>query len=144
MAEELCQGHGQQGILPEVYRVLAQAYLGASAIHEARRYAQLALHTVDEEDAYSRGTTGVILGLVLQHEGLVQEAGETLSQALTYLEEAGEAFELGWGHLMTAQLLLSVSDRAGAAGHLRQARAVFKALQAEAKVRRIDELLGQT
>lgn len=143
-AEDLCRTHGQQGTLPEVYRVLAQAYLGSGAIDEARHYAQLGMRTADEQDVYSRGTTQVVLGLVLQREGRLEESRETLRQALVHLEAADEAYELGWCHLVTAQLLLSNGDHGGAVDHLHAARVVFVALEAEAKLELIGQLLRES
>ncbi|MBM2826395.1 MAG: Guanylate cyclase protein [Dehalococcoidia bacterium] len=98
-SEGLCLAHNQKGALPEVYRVIGQAYLGSGDVAEAEKYALLGRDVVAEEDPYSQGTTRLVLALVLERQGRMDESEAEFKKAVESLEEAEEAFEIGWSHL---------------------------------------------
>ncbi|MBI2888251.1 MAG: tetratricopeptide repeat protein [Chloroflexi bacterium] len=139
-AEVLCTAGNFRSILPEIYRVLAEAYLAGERVAEAETYARLGRTSVTEDDHYSQGTTELVLAQVLGRLGLVQEANGAFNRALGHLEEADEAFEIGWGHLGYAQFLSATGSRDQAGQHLAAARRAFVALGARSRVEAIDRL----
>ena len=141
-AQAICSAHDQKAALPEVLRVMAQANLGAGSLDEVEREARLGRESVDEDDTYSKGTTSLVLALVLERRGRTAEAHAEFRKALEQLQEAEEAFEIGWSNLAYGRFLLAQGDRAGARAHLLRAREAFVSLEAQGKVELINALLN--
>lgn len=141
-AEDLCTTHGLISILPELYRTRAQAYLGLNRLQDAEQYARLGREAAAGEDTYSQGTTLTVQALVYQRQGLTAQANDGFVQAMRYLEDADETFELGWGHLCYGEYLLSQGATAAAQDHLRAARDAFTLLEAQSRLQQVNALLG--
>ncbi|MSQ28692.1 MAG: tetratricopeptide repeat protein [Dehalococcoidia bacterium] len=142
-AKEICEQSDQPAILPEVYRMLAQAYVSVAQPAEAERFALLGRQVVDDEDHYSQGTTWFALALVHASTGRVAEAEDAFHHAIEDLGEAEESYEIGEANLEYGQFLLTQGRREQAKEHLQKARAAFSDLETRDRLQRIDALLEQ-
>ncbi|MEK7215795.1 MAG: tetratricopeptide repeat protein, partial [Chloroflexota bacterium] len=142
-AKDICEQSDQPAILPEVYRMLAQAYVAVEQPGEAERFALLGREVVDDEDHYSQGTTWFALALVNASIGRVAEAEDAFHHALEDLDAAEESYEIGEANLEYGQFLMNQSRREQAKEHLQKARAAFSDLETQDRLQRIDALLEQ-
>lgn len=142
-AKETCEHSDQAAILPEVYRLLAQAYLGTGEPEVAEQYARLGRQVVEESDQYSQGTTWMALGEVLAGLGRAEEAEEAFQHAQEELEASGEPYEIGEVHLAYAGFLLSNQRQAQARDHLLRAQESFSTLETRDKLEHIAQLQRQ-
>src|SRR5207249_280248 len=105
-AHMLCKDSDQGAILPEVYRMLAQAYIGMGDLTQAESFARMGRDVVEEDDLYSQGTTWFALAMVLAAQDKADEAIDAFAHALTNLEGSGESYEIGDAHLEQAAFLM--------------------------------------
>ena len=140
-ARDLSQSTNQTAILPEVYRLLAQAEVALEDPVEGERYARLGREVVEAEDHYSQGTTWYALALTLAAQpDRDTEAEEAFHHAIECLEEADEAFEIGDSHLAYAVFLMAHGRLAEAMEHLVKAYEAFATLETKDRLARVEEL----
>ncbi|MBI4499445.1 MAG: tetratricopeptide repeat protein [Chloroflexi bacterium] len=142
-AESQCLAHDQKSILPEIYRTLGQAYLGLGDLEQAEHYARQGREVVAEDDAYSQGTTWLVLGKVLTTAGQDPEGEAAFQHGITAIEESEEQYEIGMGHEWYAEFLLQRSRTAEAREHLEQARQAYENLNSTGRVQRVAAQLEQ-
>ncbi len=142
-SEALCTAHAQTSALPEVYRVMAQAYIGLGKLDEAEKYALKGCEVVAEDDPYSLGTTRLVHALVVEAQGRNGDAEESYTKALAYLEEAGEEFEVGLIHHCYGMFLMKREQYTTAKEHLLEAREAFVSLEAQARIEVIDAAIEE-
>ena len=142
-AKAICEESDQGAILPEVYRLLAQAYLEAGQPDVAEQYALLGRQVVEESDHYSQGTTWMALGEVLAGLDRAEEAEEAFQHALKELEASGEPYEIGEVHLAYASFLLSNQRQEQARDQLLRAQECFSSLETRDKLERLAQLQRQ-
>ena len=141
--ESLCIDRAQGSALPEVYRVMAQAYLGLGNLVEAEKYALKGCEVVAEDDPYSLGTTRLVYALVLDAKDDLEDAEQSFTKALAHLEEAGEEFELGLIHQCYGMFLMRRGQHELAREHLLKAKESFEPLEAQARLDVIDAAVEQ-
>ncbi len=140
-ARDLSQSTNQTAILPEVYRMLAQAEVALADPVEGERYARLGREVVEAEDHYSQGTTWYALALTLAAQpGRDAEAEEAFHHAIECLEAADEAFEIGDSHLAYAVFLMAHDRPTEAMEHLVKAYEAFETLETKDRLARVEEL----
>jgi tetratricopeptide (TPR) repeat protein len=142
-AQTLCEGTDQKAILPEVYRMLGQAYLALEELDRAEMFAQKGREVVEEDDTYSQGTTWFALSLVLAAQERHEEAEAAFGHAFEDLEASGEAYEIGQAHLEYGEYHLKQGDVEVARTHLEQAHESFVDLETKDMLTRIEELQAQ-
>jgi len=139
-AKTICEESDQGAILPEVYRVLAQAYVAQDQPKTAEEYALLGRQAVEEDDHYSQGTTWMAMAEVLAALGRDEEAEAAFGHAQEALDAAGEPYEIGDIHLAFAVFLIERGRSEEAAEHLRLAKDSFAPLETRDKIERIAQL----
>jgi hypothetical protein len=139
-AQVLSSGYELASILPEIYRMMAQAQVGLGDGLAAENSALLAVAATFEEDDYSQGTARMAYALAMAALGRFAEADSAFARAVAHLEKAGETYEIGWGRLAWGQFLVAQGRREEARPHLARAREAFGALEATSKVALIDSL----
>lgn len=141
-AEEISTAHNQRGMLPEIQRSLAQAYLGLKDLVKAEEYARKAREVVAPEDVYSQGTTLLVLAKVLAEKGSAKEAEEAFGDGLMAIEDSHEQFEIGTGHQWYAEFLASQDRLDEAKDHLNEALNAYDRMNSMHRVAHMEELLG--
>ena len=139
-AKTVCEESDQGAILPEVYRMLAQAYVAQGQPKTAEEYALLGRQVVAEDDHYSQGTTWMAMAEVQAALGRYEEAEAAFKHAQEALDAAGETYEIGDIHLAFAVFLIERGRSDEASEHLRSAEESFAPLETKDKIERIAQL----
>lgn len=126
LAEALRRSEGRgdsSGFVGEIRQDLARAYLGAGRLSRAKESAELAYREIADEDAFSRSTTAVALGMVRAAEGESADADRlfrlAIEAARDYRNLAVEA------RISYARFLIEQSRTADARAQLRVAGEFF-------------------
>jgi hypothetical protein len=111
-ALEMAQVGGIMGVLPEIYRGLAEVLLASGAVAPALEMAQAGTRAAAPEDSYSQGTTWRALALAQHAAGLEDAALQSLACSLRHLPAAVYPLERARSYAARAAHATAQSDPA--------------------------------
>ena len=131
-SQELVDQTGARDLLPEVYRYVAEAYLGLHHVEQAAGWAVQSLQLAQEhETKLEEGTTRRVLGQIYHVQGDLQAAERELRASLALLEALNSQYQAAQTLYQLARLHAAAGQEDLARQERDRAIAAFERLSAE-------------